>query len=95
MFTSDFQTKLYELLNKEPGSDVTIRDLYVGIYGYRKRYVEFEGKRSALPDLTNRDMQQYLAPLFARMNVHLAGQKLKIVPGRLKQTYRLAPLNDE
>lgn len=39
-----------------------------------------------------RNAQQFLGSYFTRMNRRLAKHKMKVVPGRTKQTYRLIVL---
>lgn len=57
-------------------TDVPISRLWVSVYG-----------QNPPSHFTNRNMQQKLAPLFRRVNEKLSASK--IVPGELKQTYRI------
>lgn len=56
--------------------DIPIVRLWVAVHG-----------QNPPSHYSNRDMQQKLAPLFRRINEKLAA--VKIVPGELKQTYRI------
>lgn len=86
-FPTHMQTRVYKAL--EPvDHDVLIEDLFMS--AYPGTAIERMVGDDVLPLLTNRDMQQYLGPLFARMNTRLEEHNLKIIPGQLKQTYRLA-----
>lgn len=86
-FASSMQWRVYKKLTP-PETDVLIEELFM--CAYPGTPIERRIGEDVTQLLTNRDMQQYLASLFARMNTRLAPYKLKITPGRLKQTYRLS-----
>lgn len=73
------QHVLYELMARTPNEDVNIATMWQAVYD--------ANTRTPMPRETIRDMQQGLAPLIARVNAKLDGQRIE--PGRLKQTYRL------
>lgn len=79
---TEMQDKLYRLMARQGGGDVLIRDMYYKLYGVPSG-----------PLVTVRDMQQKLAPIIARVNGKMTNTE--IVPGRLKQTYRLAAKSQE
>lgn len=62
--------------------DAEIEDLFRATY---------ENKASVITSYSNRAMQQRLGPIIARINRKLDGQR--IVPGRMKRTYRLIRVN--
>lgn len=66
--------RLYELL--PVGKDVEIEHLFNGLFG------EVAKPRVA--------QQQQLGPYISKLNRRIAGRKQKIVPGKLKGTYRLS-----
>lgn len=74
---SDLQQRVVDVL--PPNKDVAIVDIYSAAYPERMSGDLFE--------VAVRDMQQQLGPLIARINEKL--KRGKIVPGDLKQTYRL------
>lgn len=78
------QQKVFDLLDKKPNTDVPLADLFEAAYPNR------------IPQLfqtwENRDMQQKMGPLFARINRKL--KRGKIEPGMMKQTYRLTIKKD-
>jgi hypothetical protein len=75
---TELQQKVFDLLDTKPNTDVALADLYNAVYG---------GGQSDLFPPTNRDMQQKMGPLFARINTKL--KRGRIEPGIIKQTYRL------
>ena len=75
---TDLQQKVFDLLDAKPNTDVALAELYSTVYG---------GGQSDLFPPTNRDMQQKMGPLFARINSKL--KRGRIEPGQIKQTYRL------
>lgn len=77
---TELQQKVFDLLDAKPNTDVALADLYSVVYG--------DGQRDLFPP-TNRDMQQKMGPLFARINAKL--KRGRIEPGVIKQTYRLTP----
>ncbi len=76
---TDLQQKVFDLLDAKPNTDVPLQDLYDAAYGTDE---------PTLFGMSNRDMQQKMGPLFARINAKL--KRGRIEPGQLKQTYRLA-----
>lgn len=74
---SPHQQTVYDLLDRANG-DVSIRALYVALYGC-------PGGR------TVREMQQRLGPLLRRLNSKLSDRHIS--PGHLKQTYRMDPVS--
>ena len=94
-FQTDMQRRVYKALSEPCDTDVKIDELFMCAYPGQpreRRGAARDGRKMALPTLTNREMQQYLAPLFARMNTRLATEGMKIEPGQLKQTYRLSTI---
>lgn len=94
-FQTDMQRRVYKVLSEPFDTDVKIDELFMCAYPgqpLERMAMDSRGLPMALPTLTNRDMQQYLAPLFARMNTRLAVDGMKIEPGQLKQTYRLSTI---
>lgn len=79
---SPFQQRVFDALNAQPNVDFAIPDLW-GL-AYPDRDPGHAG-------IAVRDMQQELGPLFARINQKLT--KCRIVPGEIKQTYRLDTIN--
>lgn len=76
------------MLQEKPNTDLAIPDLWA--MAWPERYDEYIQDDGTL--LYNvRDMQTELGPLFARINEKLT--KCRIVPGELKQTYRLDTVN--
>lgn len=75
---SSLQQRVFDVLQAKPNRDVPIEDLYYTAYPQL-------GEQRSL--WTVRDMQQQLGPLFVRINDKL--KRGRIVPGELKQTYRL------
>lgn len=80
---TELQQKVFDLLDAKPNTDVPLADLYSTVYS--------EGQSSLFPP-SNRDMQQKMGPLFARINTKL--KRGRIEPGMLKQTYRLTIKKD-
>ena len=78
MRLTELQQKVFDILDTKPNTDVPLHDLYNVVYG---------GGQSDLFPPTNRDMQQKMGPLFARINAKL--KRGRIEPGLIKQTYRL------
>lgn len=84
MKLTTLQQRVFDLLDKKPGTDIPMADLYEAAYP--------DALPQLFPSWQNRDMQQKMGPLFARIN-----KKLKrgvIEPGQLKQTYRLTIKKD-
>lgn len=75
---TELQQKVFDLLDAKPNTDVALADLYNAVCG---------GGQSDLFPPSNRDMQQKMGPLFARINTKL--KRGRIEPGLIKQTYRL------
>lgn len=74
---SKFQKRAYETMCQHGFDiDVSISRLWSAVHGQRPP-----------SHMSNRDMQQKLGPLVARINAKL--EATKIVPGNLKQTYRI------
>lgn len=71
---SPLQDRLYAVFEAHKDEDISISDLYEVAYGTDAT-------------LSVRDKQQRLAPIFARINEKLTGQRIE--PGQLKRTYRL------
>lgn len=86
-FPTEMQARVYKLLSEQMGRDITIEDLYM--CAYPGSPIERRAG-SGYVSLSNRDMQQYLGPLFSRMNQRLDKYGLCIQPGKLKQTYCLS-----
>ena len=91
---SPFQQRVFDVLNDKPNTDLPITDLWVLAYPEvaQRLYVAWEShgqQGECYPPV--RDMQQELGPLFARINQKLT--KCRIVPGEIKQTYRLDTIN--
>lgn len=70
---------LYDLMAASFNEDVNIPTMW--------HVVAAHSERTPRRRTSTRDMQQGLGPYIARINAKLEGQH--IVPGRLKQTYRL------
>lgn len=83
---SPIQQRVFDVLNASPNTDIGIPDLWGLAYPEKGAKGEAEAIGIAI-----RDMQQELGPLFARINVKL--KRCRIVPGELKQTYRLDTVN--
>ena len=75
---TELQQKVFDLLDAKPNTDVALVDLYAAAYQ--------NAQADMFPPL-NRDMQQKMGPLFARINAKL--KRGRIEPGQIKQTYRL------
>ena len=73
------QQRLYDAFKDKPDTDIAISVMYDATY-------RSEGRLEALA-FDVRYMQQRLGPIIQRLNKKLDGQR--IVPGRLKRTYRL------
>lgn len=74
---SKFQRRAFKIFDdKGFDVDVPIKDVYEVLYGKNTLVAEV------------RTMQQLLGPLFARINDKLIATH--IIPGNLKQTYRIA-----
>lgn len=79
---SPLQQKVFDLLDKKPNTDVHLGDLFEAAYRDERG-----GMRLSYYLLDNRERQQKMGPLFARINSKLKNGKIE--PGLLKQTYRL------
>jgi hypothetical protein len=75
---TDMQQRVFDLLDERPGTDIALVELYKAVYS--------DGQADLFPP-TNRDMQQKMGPLFARINAKL--HRGRIEPGKVKRTYRL------
>lgn len=75
---SALQQRVFDVLQAKPNKDVPIEDLY---------YTAYPISGAVHWTLSVRDMQQRMGPLFVRINDKL--KRGRIVPGELKQTYRL------
>lgn len=82
MKLTELEQKVYDFLSHKPNDDIPIASIYETVYGP-------QGPTFMLLT-SNRSMQQQLGPLLARINRKLKEQK--IVPGNIKQTYRLISL---
>ncbi len=88
---SDVEANLYFKLRgrtidregRSEAGDVPIRVLYKTV-----------AKRWPPPDMSSRVQQQTIGPYLARLNVKLAPQKLKVVPGIARASYRLVQIHD-
>lgn len=67
----------------DQAGDVAISALYQTVF-----------KRQAGDAMTVRDQQQRLGPYFVSLNVKLEKHGRRVIPGRLKNTYRLSKIND-
>lgn len=79
---TEHQERVLAAFDKK-NEDITISLIFMRVYGHH------EWKKKGM---TTRTMQQKLAPTFKVLNTKLKG--LEIVPGYLKNTYRLNVLND-
>lgn len=87
-FQTEMQRRVYKLLSEPLDTDVSIEDLFM--CAYPGTPIERYAHGGKVDQLSNRDMQQYLGPLFARMNTRLDKHGMRIRPGVLKRTYRLS-----
>lgn len=76
---TSMQDRLYQLLLSRAATDATADTLILVCYD-----TVYPG---CTRGLYNRQMQQRLGPLIARVNRRLVGQRIE--PGRMKNTYRL------
>ena len=81
---TDRERRVFDLLNAEPNTDVEIYKLYEAM---SQSQVHLFQNGVLLLGITPRTMQMRLGSVIARINEKL--DKGKVVPGQMKQTYRL------
>jgi len=83
---SELQQRVYDVLDTPADTDVAIYKLYEAAYQTNVHVVQ---NGVLLLGVRTRVMQQRLGSVIARINEKLADEKARVVPGKLKQTYRL------
>lgn len=84
---SEIQQRVYDVLAEVPNTDVAIYKLYEA--AYQTNVHVLQGPKGVLSlGVQPRTMQQRLGSVIARINEKL--DTGRVVPGQLKQTYRLS-----
>lgn len=85
-FPTEMQKRVFAAVSS--GVDVHIEDLFMKAYPGKPIERVIGTRVESIYEV--RELQQMLGPLLHRMNGRLAKHKLKIMPGKLKQTYCLS-----
>ena len=76
-----------EVLQVTPDLPAQLQKLYNALFGQGD--VPFQHLFDLLGLMEGRNPQQALGPYIVRLNRRLKAHKMRVVPGRLKKTYRL------
>ena len=83
---SELQQRVHDVLAGTPDTDVAIYKLYETAYRTNVHRIQ---NGVLILGARPRTMQQRLGSVIARINEKLDGTRSRVVPGKLKQTYRL------